>query len=94
MKKPIKKESSKIKIENEEAIQTPSSNFLTFNSITSSCKNINGGNTNWVLQSKKSEVTSNESTPRIEDENIEVNTLQENYCQGFQNSFYSKNKFR
>ena len=44
-----------------------------------------------IKDPKKSEITSNESTPRIDDEEIIVNTLQGGYSEAIKKSFMDKN---
>lgn len=43
------------------------------------------------LNPKASEITSNESTPRIEEEEIVINTLQGGYSEAIKKSFHDKN---
>ena len=44
-----------------------------------------------IKNRRASEVTSNESTPRIEDEEIVINTLQGGYSEAIKKSFHDKN---
>ncbi|CAI2373260.1 unnamed protein product [Moneuplotes crassus] len=62
-------------------------NYMTVHSVTSSCKNMAKKDAN----AGKSEVTSNESTPRIGDEDVVVNTITGGYGETIKNSFCSKN---
>ncbi|CAI2387652.1 unnamed protein product [Moneuplotes crassus] len=63
-------------------------NYMTLNFVASSCKNFHNKKKPSVNQS---EITSNESTPRIEDEDVIINTISGMYGETFKNSFCGKN---
>ena len=63
-------------------------NYMTIHSVTNSCKNFNSKKKTTVNQS---EITSDESTPRIEDEDVIINTIAGVYGETIKNSFCGKN---
>ena len=80
-------------------------NYLTVHSVASSCKNLGKKEIKKEVKAKKeikgrkSDLTSNESTPRIEDEDVTVNTITGGYQESVKNTFWGKgisfkNKFK